>query len=298
MSDNIENIKKIKQIGQNSFLLFFGKLFYFISFEIIEISKIKINIIKIEESETHIFQTIIQFNSLGTEDLSPEDTLQTISFLINSFNFSINEETDKITLMINSKNKTLIELLLYKENKDNSQTTRKKEYINNIQNKIKNLLNIISNQEQRINDLKNREENHKNMLNKIEQITSNINKQIENESNNNYNNDRNNNQYNPYKNPYNNPYNSPYNQYNNNIRNNNSFTNRNLNYDGNSMIGNINNNNLNITINTKVVYNPYLPDNTNINNLLTRPEYKPFQPKPKVEKIRTINLDQIDNYKP
>ena len=107
MSDNFEKLKKIKQIGPNSFLFFFGKLFYFISFEIIEILNIKINIIKIEESETHIFQTIIQFNSLGTEDISPEDTLQTISFLINSFDFSINEESNKITLIINSKKKSI-----------------------------------------------------------------------------------------------------------------------------------------------------------------------------------------------
>ena len=72
---------------------------------------------------------------------------------------------------------------------------------------------------------------------------------------------------------------------------------RNNNYD-NSMIGNINNNNPNIILQTKVVYNPYFPNNTSINNLLTRPEYKPPQPKSKVEKLRTINLDQIDNYKP
>ena len=72
---------------------------------------------------------------------------------------------------------------------------------------------------------------------------------------------------------------------------------RNFNYD-NSIIGNINNNNPNITLQTKVVYNPYFPDNTNINNLLNRPEYKPPQSMSKVEKLRTINLDQIDNYKP
>lgn len=286
MSDNIENIKKIKQIGPNSFLFFFGKLFYFISFEIIEVLNIKINIIKIEESETHIFQTIIQFDSLGTDDVCPEETLQTISLLINGFDFSINEESNKITLIINSKNKAIIELLLYKGNKDNSQT-KKKEYINNMKSKIQDLLNTIMNQEQRINELRIREENHKNLLNKIEQITSNINKQLDNESkNNNYNNERNNNQYNPYS-PYNNPYN----------RNNRAFTMRNLNYD-NSKIGNINNNNPNIKIQTKVVYNPYMPDNTNINNLLTRPEYKPPPPKPKVEKIRNINLDNFDNYIP
>ena len=137
---------------------------YFILFEIIEISNIKINIIKIEESETYIFQTIIHFNSFGTEDISPADALQTISFLINNFIFSINEELNKITLIINSKNKALIELLLYKDNKDNIQSTKKIEYINNTQNKIKIPLNIISNQKQRINELRNREENSKNLI--------------------------------------------------------------------------------------------------------------------------------------
>ena len=113
MSDNIENLKKIKQIGPNSFLFFFGKLFYFISFEIIEVLNIKINIIKIEESETHIFQTIIQFDSLGTDDVCPEETLQTISLLINGFDFSINEESNKITLIINSKNKLSFFVVYY-----------------------------------------------------------------------------------------------------------------------------------------------------------------------------------------
>ena len=288
MSNSIENLKKIKQIGPNSFLFYFDQQFYFISFEIIEILNIKINIIKIEKSETHIFQAIIQFDSLGTDDISPEDTLQTITFLINNLDFSINEELNKITLIINSKNKALIEFFLYKGDKDNTQT-KKKEYINNMQSIIQDLLNTISNQEQRINELRNREENHKNLLNKIEQITNNINTQLDNESkNNNNNNERNNNPYNPYNN-----------QYNNNIyRTNRAFTMRNSNYD-NSMIGNINNNNnSNIKIQTKVVYNPYLPDSTNMNNLLTRPEYRPPPPKPKMEKLRTINLDEIGNYKP
>ena len=200
-----------------------------------------------------------------------------------------------------------------------------------MQNKIQDLLNIISNQENQINELQYREEKHIKMINNLEQITNNLSNRLENQNNNfNYNNNNNNNQFNNSNNQYNNnQYNNNqynYNQYNNNQNNNNSNNNNNQynnsNYANNPYYNsnndtfkhtrrmtfqnqipmnlNINNNNNNnnypnINTTVKVVYNPYLPSNTNPDNLLTRPHGNPLpQPAPPQER-KPINLDNFKN---
>ena len=251
----------IKQIGPNSFLFFNEqRIFYLLTFEISEIIKIKINLIKMEPIETYVFESIIPFNDLGTDDPSPEDTLNNISYTILSNDFEINEEQNKIILIINTKNKALIELFLYRDN--SPKIKEHKENINFMQNKIQNLLGIMLNQEKKINELKQKEESHKILINKIDEITNNINKQLDDENKKSQ---------------------MQQSQYQKNANYNRAM---NMNY------------NPNITVKTNVVYNPYLPDNVNVNNLLTRPEFKPAPQMPKVEKQRTINLDNIDNYHP
>ena len=257
--------RNIQQIGPNSFLFVNSqRIFYFLSFEISEIINIKINLIKMEPTETYIYESILPFNELGTDDPSPQDTLQDISFLIYNNDFEINDESNKIILVINTKNKSLIELLLYRSK--SPKVKEQKENINIMNNKIQDLLSIILNQEQQINELKQKEENHKNLINKIDELTKNMNNQLDKEQN---------------------EYQMKQKQYENNFRHNRAMT---MNYG--------NNYKPNITVKTNVVYNPYLPDNVDVNNLLTRPEFRPPPQMPKIEKQRTINLDNIDNYHP
>ena len=258
----LENKRNIKQIGPYSFLFMKEqRIIYLLSFEIYEIIKIKVNIIRMEKTETYVFELIIPFNDLGTDDPSPQDTLKNISFIIHNNDFEINEEQNKIVMIINTKNKALLELNLYRNN--SPKVIEHKENINIMQNKIQDLLDIMFNQEQKIKELQYKEENHKNLINKIGEITSNMNNQLDKE---------------------NNEYQMKVMQYKNNLRYNRSMT------------TNYNSYNPNITVKTNVVYNPYLPDNVNVNNLLTRPEFRPPPQMPKIEKQRTINLDNIDNY--
>ena len=291
--------RDVQRVGPNSFLFFnLPDIFYFLTFDIYEILKIKVNLIKMKPTETYVFEAIIPFNALGTDDPSPQDSLKNITYLICNKDFKIQEDLNlnKIYLSINSKNKASIELFLYNKNNTSDKDLTKQNQINSLQNKIQELLNTISMQEQKINELRQREDNHKNLLNKMEEITGNITKKLNEEKNNNSNqcNNRNNNQYN----------NNQYNPYSTNNNNNNfgygrAMTLPTMNYNNNN--SNLNNNNFNgpnITVTTNTVYSPYLPNNSNINNLLTRPEYRPPPPMPKVEKKRTINLDNYENYRP
>ena len=290
--------KDVQKVGPNCFLFFQSPdIFYFLSFEIIEIIKVKINLIKMLPTETYVYEAIIPFNSLGTDDPSPQDSIKNVSFLIYNKDFTIKEDLNRFYLFINSKNKASIELLLYNKKNSSNKESIQKTHINNLQNKIQDLLNTISMQEQKINELRQREDNHKNLLNKVDEITSKITNQLKSEENNRNNsqyNNRNNNQYNNSQyNPYNSNNNNPYNTGLNHTR---TITNPNMGY--NNPLLNNNYNNPNITISTKTIYNPYLPNNVNINNLLTRPENRPPLPVKPIEKKRTINLDNIDNYRP
>ena len=270
-----QNQRGIKQIGPYSFLFFEKEeIFFFLSFEIVEILKIKIDLIKMMKTETYVFENIIHFNQFGTEDVSPQDTLDTILYLINSNNFTIKEDgLKKITLSIDSKNGALIDLFLYNEKNNLNKELSHKAHINNMQNRIQELLNTISMQNQKINELKQKEEMHKNLINKIGEITNNITQKLDNESKeiNQFNNSNNQN------NPYNN---------NNNFGRARTMTTPSMNY-----------NNPIIKTKVNVVYQPILP-NSNINSLLVRPESRAPLPVPKVEKPRVINLDNIENLKP
>ena len=266
----------IIQIGPNGYLFYRNPgIFYFLTFEKVEILEIRVILIKLELNETYVFEAIVPFNEFGTNDATSDETLQNLSFLISNFDFTLNEEINKVKLIINSIDKASIDLLLYK-GKEGTKEQKQKEHLNNMQNTIQNLLNTIMNQEQKINELKQREENHKILLNKIDEITSNINKKLDSVNNNN--NSGSNNSF--YKN---------YNRANTTQ----------LNFQ-NPYFNSINNNQNkpNIIVQNRVVFSPYLPDNVNMNNLLSRPEYRPPPEIKKPEPKRTINLDNIDNYRP
>ena len=298
-----ENKKNIKMIGPNSFLFSFNQeAFYFLSFEVLELLKVKIILIKMLKTETYVFETIVPFNALGTNDPSPQDALQSVSYLICNNDFSIKEEMNKIILFINSINKASIQILSYDKNNESNKDSAHKVHLNNMQSRIQELLSKISMQDQKINELKKRRENHQYIINKAEEITNQINikldKEEANKNKNQYNN--NNNQYNNNNNPYNtnNNNNNPYNPYNtnNNFQYSRSTTQiNNNNYNFNNLN---NNNNINFRTTINKVYSGYLPDNTNVNNLLTRPEFRGSMPVQKMEKRRTINLDNIGNYRP
>ena len=292
--------KRIRQIGENSFLFFINdnKVFYFLSFENIKILDIKIILIKIMLKETYVYETIIPFNKLGSDEPTPLDTIKNIKSIIYNNDFIMKEELNKIILSLTTKSegKIVIELNLYDKNKESENNLSNKNHINNMKKFINDLLNTVSLQDKKINELQQKENEHKKLINKIEEITNNISKQLANNNNNN----NNNNQYNN-------------NQYNNNNNNNNPYANNQNPYDINNNMGHLRmktmqnfnnnnrfdnniNNNPTIKTNVNVVYNPFLPENSNINNLLTRPQGGPPPQMPKVEKQKTINLDNIGNY--
>ena len=150
-----EKKKAIHQTSPNSFLFFINPdIFYFLCFEIKEGLKIKISLIKMKIKETYVYENIVPFNAFGTNDSSPQDTIRTLLNLINDFDFMIIEELNKIILSINTKNNATIELLLFNSEKNTKKEEKYKENINNMQNRIKDLLIIIGKQEQRMNELK------------------------------------------------------------------------------------------------------------------------------------------------
>ena len=229
--------------------------------------------------ETYVYENIVPFNVFGTNDSTPQDTIKTVLYLINGFDFMIKEDLNKIILSINTKNKAIIELLLYNSEKETKKEEKYKENINNLQNRIKDLLIIIGKQEQRMNELKKNEENHKILINKLEQITTTISKKLDSYE-----------------------INKKYNIYNNNNKNNiNLNYNRTMSFSGNisnknNLYNKINNNNTNIKTNYNSPFNPYLPGNSNSNNLLTLPQNKPPSQAPNFDKRQAINFD-IKNYK-
>ena len=129
-----ENKKNIKMIGPNSFLFSFNQeAFYFLSFEVLELLKVKIILIKMLKTETYVFETIVPFNALGTNDPSPQDALQSVSYLICNNDFSIKEEMNKIILFINSINKASIQILSYDKNNESNKDSAHKVHLNNMQ---------------------------------------------------------------------------------------------------------------------------------------------------------------------
>ena len=100
--------RDVQRVGPNTFLFFnLPDIFYFLTFDIYEILKIKVNIIKMQRTKTYVFEAINAFNALGMDDLSPQDSLKNITYLICNHDFKNQEDINlnKIYLSINSKNK-------------------------------------------------------------------------------------------------------------------------------------------------------------------------------------------------
>ena len=302
-----ESKKGIHQIGYNSFLFYnTPEIFYSLSLELVDTANIKVILIKMQPTETYIYETTVLYSTFNTDCTNAKETLKNLSFIIYNYNFVIKEEENKVRLTINSKTEVNLELFLHKtpgggDDKDNK---IKNEEINNMQNKIQELLNTISKQERQITELKQKEENYVNRIGKIEQVTHSLMakvNQIQNQNQNqNQNNSTNNNSYNRtsamnYNNSNNNyngnaVYNSN-NNYNNYNSNNNNYVNNPYGHTRTMTTQNLSSNGFGNT-KVNVVYNPVFPENKNINNLISRPQFNvPNNNNFQFQQTRTINLD-------
>ena len=277
-----EGSRKIKQLYPGKFLFFLNtKDIYYLIFEIIDTINIKVILIKLKQKETYVYQATVPFQKFGTNNLSVYDTFKNINFTIYNFDFSLSDEYNKIILTLNSSN-AKIELLLYNQNieKNNDNIKRQVEMKNNMEkmkNRMNELMNIISNQKKKISDLKQKEESQIKLINKVEEVTKKISEQYQSikENNNNI----------PQNNMNNNNYNNQNNNNNFNYDNSNDF---NMGFKRNRM--------LSYTVNVEL--RPYLPDNANMDNLLTRPQnMNPLPQQPGFDKKRSINLDYIEDYR-
>ena len=287
--------KGIKQLYPGKFLFHMNENeLYYLTFESLDMINIEIILIKLRQKETYVYKTVIPFQKIGTNDTSAFDTLKNLNFIIYNFDFSLKDKFNKVILVLNSKFGTQIELFLYNKNMEKNNETMKqklqrKKDLENMQSRMNELYNIIQFQNKKIFEIKKREEAQIKLINKVEEVTKNISEQYNKEFRNNNNNDNN------------------FNNYKNNIHSNgnnemkkdllrsarpNNYTNpNNLNFGMNPN----KNKKLNITVN--VALRPILPDNTNVDNLLTRPQnmYPIPQPQP-FEKTKSINLDNIEDY--
>ena len=299
-----EGSRKIKQLYPGKFLFFINsKDIYYLIFEIIDTINIKVILIKLKQKETYVYQATVPFQKFGTNNLSVYDTFKNINFTIYNFDFSLSDEYNKIILTLNSSN-AKIELLLYNQNieKNNDNIKRQVEMKNNMEkmkNRMNELMNIISNQKKKISDLKQKEESQIKLINKVEEVTKKISEQYQSIKENNNNIPQNNMNNNNYNNQINNNNNMKKNilistrpNYNN-INNNNNFNSDNSN-DFN--MGFKRNRMLSYTVNVEL--RPYLPDNANMDNLLTRPQnMNPLPQQPGFDKKTSINLDYIEDYR-
>ena len=238
-----ESKKGVYQIGINSFLFYnTPEIFYNLSLEEIEESKIKIIIVKILENSTNIFDTVVDFSEFGTGDNSSKDTIKNLDFIIFNYNFLIKEEENKINILFNTKSPKKIELFLHKlELEEDNNDLMYNEQMQQIQNKLQKLKEIAEKQEEEIKKLQQNEDNNLNKINYLGKFTKDLLTKIENESNNNQYNEKNN-----QPNNFNNNINNNQQNYNNN----NQYRNNNL-YNNNQMNNNkrMNNNQINITTN-------------------------------------------------
>jgi len=324
----------IKQLSQGKFLFYLnGKQIYYLTFTSIDMINIEIILIKLFPKETYVYKTVIPFQKIGTNDSSSFDALKNLNFIIYNFDFSLQDEFNKIILFLNTNSNAQIELFLYNKNMEKNNENMKKQLqmkknLENMQNRMNELINTIQMQNKKIFELKQKEEGQIKLINKVDEVTkkiadeynakyknnnNSINNNIQNNYYNNQNNSNQNNNYNNQNNIYNNQNNNYNNQNNNNYnQNNNNDMKKNLfistrpdynknNYNPNdSNTINMNytkNKKLNLTVNVEL--RPYLPDNTSMDNLLTRPQNMypmpqqphPFQPK------KSINLDNIEDYR-
>ena len=297
----------IKQLSQGKFLFYLnGKQIYYLTFTSTDMINIEIILIKLFPKETYVYKTIIPFQKIGTNDPSSIDALKNLNFIIYNFDFSIKDEFNKIILCLNTNIKAQIELFLYNKNMEKNNENMKKQLqmkknLGNMQNRMNELINTIQMQNKRIFELKQKEEKQIKLINKVDEVTKKIadeyNQKYKNINNNNANNINNDNQ---------NNINNNYNQNNiNDMKKNVFISSRPENYKNNYNPNDSNMPNmiypqkkkLNLTMNVKL--RPYLPDNANMDNLLTRPQNmypmpqqpQPFQPK------KSINLDNIEDYR-
>jgi hypothetical protein len=296
-----EESKGLKQIYPGKFLFHLNsKDIYYLTLEIIDIKNIQILLIKLQPKETYVYKSIIPFQNFNTNDMSVYDTFKNLNYFINNFNFSLSEEINKIILVIN--NQTRIEVGQYNKNmeekeKNEKNNTEIKNSVDKLKEKMNNLYNIISMQKNKIAELKQKEESQVKLINKIEEVTHKINEQyqqqIQNKNNNiqqqKYNNNQNNNG-----------------NYTNNDNKKNLFMSQKPNYGRYPSFNDSNQNNmsyrknskLNVTVNVEL--KPYLPDNANMDNLLTSPQYMnhPFpQNRASHMKTKSNNLDNIPDYR-
>ena len=296
--------KGMKQIYPGKFLFHLNsKDIYYLTLDATESNNIEILLIKLQPRQTYVYKSQIPFQSLNMNENSVYDALKNLNYSIYNLNFSLSEEFNKIILLIN--NQTRIEVGLYNKNMDdkwkNEQNLEAKKSMDKLKEKMNSLLNIVSMQKNKIAELKQKEESQVKLINKIEEVTNKISEQYQQQMQNNNNNMPQNN-----NNNINNNMNNNYpNNYNNDKRKN-LFMTTNPNLQGNYPVANdlnsMNMNNkknpkLNMTVNVK--FKPYLPENTNVNNLLTRPQYaNPYpQNQPTHMKLKSINLDNIPDYR-
>ena len=189
-----ESKKGVYQIGINSFLFYnTPEIFYNLSLEETEESKIKIIIVKILENSTNIFDTVVDFSEFGTGDNSSKDTIKNLDFIIFNYNFLIKEEENKINILFNTKSPKKIELFLHKlELEEDNNDLMYSEQMQQIQNKLQKLKEIAEKQEEEIKKLQQNEENNLNKINYLGKFTKDLLTKIENESNNNQYNNKNN----------------------------------------------------------------------------------------------------------
>jgi len=310
-----ESKKGVHQIGPNCFLFFnTPEIFYCISFEETNSSKIKIIIVKILENKTYIFDSLVEFSDFGTGDKSPQDTIKNLDFIIYNYNFVIKEDQNKINILFNTNNPKNIELSLHKlelEDDDDKLELMYKEQMNQTGNKIQELMNLSMKQEQEINKLKQNEDINLNRIKNLSQITESLLTEIENRNNstkvkNNYNNTsyKNNNQYYNNNNSYNNnnqlnndnnKYNN-FNRYNNsNISNGNENNNKMNQYQNNNNIYNNNNQYQRININNNISKNPYNINNNEFQNDFMINKRKTFSFKPNSNEYNNFGLYKNSN---
>lgn len=295
--------KGIKQVYPGKFLFHLNpKDIYYLTLEVIDTNNIEIMLVKLLPRETHVYKSQIPLQSLNTNENSVYDAVKNLNYSISNLNFSLSDEFNKIILLIN--NQTKIEVGLYNKNMDDKDKNKKnleaKKNMDKLKEKMNSLLNIVSMKKNKIAELKQKEESQIKLINKIEEVSNKINEQFKQQMQNNNKNIQQNN------NNMNNNYPSNNNNYSNNDKKKNLFKTTNTNIYGNyPQINDSNSMNMNYKKNTKVnmtvnvKLKPYLPDNANPDNLITRPQY--MNPYPKNNhpfmKTESINLDNIPDYR-
>ena len=297
-----EEYKGIKQVYPGKYLFHLNsKDIYYLTLEAIDINNIEVMLIKLLQRETYVYKSQIPFKSINPNENSVYDVIKNLNYSIYNFNFSLSNEFNKITLLIN--NQTKIELCLYNKNMNeknkNEKNIEAKKNMDKLKDKMNSLLNIVSMQKNKIAELKQKEESQIKLINKIEEVSNKINLEYQQQMQNNNNNMQHNNMINNYPNNNNNYNNS-------NDKKKYLYKSTFTNMDGNSpQINDSNSMNMNYKKNPKfsvsvnVALKPYLADNTNPDNLLTRPQYmNPYpQKKQPFMKTKSINLDNIPDYR-